>query len=113
MTKRKTTTRALEIMTARWGKDPGWQQGLDVERRKLAIGFLIQQSRVARGLTQKELARKAGTSQSAISRIEDASYDGLKIETLERIALALRLPLGITLGRHRVRLQPALVKRQA
>ena len=109
MKKKRTTTNALEIMDARYGREPGWKDGVQEERRKLAVGMLIRQSREAQGLTQKELARRVGTSQSAISRIEDANYDSLKLETLYRIADALNLPLAIRLGRRSAQLQPATV----
>jgi predicted transcriptional regulator len=104
MTKRKkTTTDALKIMDARFGaKDPLWDERLRRERQRLQIGDLIREARESRGFTQVDLARAAGTTQSAISRIEDADHEGLKIETLRRIALALKLPLAISLGEQRI-----------
>jgi HTH-type transcriptional regulator/antitoxin HipB len=102
--KKRTTSSALEIMNARYGQEPGWHEGVQAERRKLAIGHLIREAREAAGLTQAELARRARTSQSAISRLEDASYEALKLETLRRIAAALDAPLTIGIGRRVVRL---------
>jgi DNA-binding XRE family transcriptional regulator len=109
MKKKRTTTDALEIMDARYGHLPGWKKGVQEERRKLAVGMLIRESREAQHLTQKELARRTSTSQSAISRIEDADYNSLKLETLYRIAEALDLPLAIRLGKRSAQLQPARV----
>ncbi|MDR0591150.1 MAG: UDP-N-acetylglucosamine 1-carboxyvinyltransferase [Candidatus Nomurabacteria bacterium] len=43
---------------------------MDTEDYKVEIGDLIQEIRQDRGLTQAELAKKLGTSQSAINRIE-------------------------------------------
>lgn len=101
MTKKQTTTDALKIMDARFGaQDPEWKERLKRERERLTIGELIREARESRGFTQTDLAREAGTTQSAISRIEDADYEGLKVETLRRIALALKLPLAISLGEH-------------
>jgi len=111
MRKKRTTADALKVMNARWGKEPGWKEGAKEERRKLAIGYLIYQARTGHGLTQKDLARRAGTSQSAISRIEDADYTGLKVETLQRIAEALGLPLTVALGRNRVALEPVALQK--
>jgi ribosome-binding protein aMBF1 (putative translation factor) len=107
MRKKRTATDALEVMDARFGHLPGWKDGVQQERRKLAVGMLIRESREAQGLTQKQLAQRVGTSQSAISRIEDANYDKLMLETLYRIADALNLPLAIRLGIRSAQLQPA------
>lgn len=41
------------------------------------------------GLTQKELAERVRTTQSAISRLEDESYRGHSLSMLDRIAAAL------------------------
>jgi len=110
MKKKRTTTNALEIMDAVFGaRDPHWKERVQAERQKLAVGMLIRECREAKGLTQKELAIRVGTSQSAISRIEDANYDSLKLETLYRIANALKLPLAIRLGKRSAQLQPATV----
>jgi predicted transcriptional regulator len=40
-------------------------------------------------LSQRELAKKVGTSASAICRLEDADYDGHSLSMLKRIAEAL------------------------
>jgi len=102
----KKTTDAIKIMDAVFGaKDPHWKQHVEEERQKLAIGVLIRETRESLHLTQRQLARRVGTTQSVISRTEDADYDGLKIETLQRIALALRMPLAITLGARSIQLQ--------
>ncbi|SRR6266540_403700 len=105
--KHKPVTDAVQILHRRYAHLKGWKKAVDEERGKAAIGELIRQSREALKLSQRELAKRVGTSQSAISRIEDADYDGLKIETLERIAAALELPLAIRLGKRSAQLQPA------
>lgn len=56
------------------------------------IGQLIYQIRQDRGLTQTEFARKLGTSQSAINRIEHGRQN-LSLETLGRISDVLKKPL--------------------
>lgn len=60
------------------------------------IGHLIYQVRQERGMTQAEFARKLGTSQSAVNRIEHGKQN-LSLETLGRISDVLKKPL-ITLG---------------
>lgn len=49
------------------------------------IGHLIYQIRQEKGLTQAEFARKLGTSQSAVNRIEHG-HQNLSLETLGRIS---------------------------
>ena len=41
------------------------------------------------GLSQRELAKRVGTSASVICRLEDADYDGHSLSMLQRIAAAL------------------------
>ena len=41
------------------------------------------------GVSQAELARRVGTTQSVISRLEDADYGGHSLALLQRIAAAL------------------------
>ncbi len=48
------------------------------------IGALIQEARLEKGLTQKELAEKCGTSKSYISRIEN-NIKEVRISTLQKI----------------------------
>ncbi len=103
MKKKRTTTDALAIMDARYGHLPGWKEGIERERQKIALGELIRHARETRGWTQQELADQVGTSQSFISRIEDANYDRLMVSTLQRIAFILR-------QRVEVRLIPIKVK---
>lgn len=52
------------------------------------IGQLISQIRQQRGLTQVEFAKRLGTSQSAVNRIEQGKQN-LSLETIGRISDAL------------------------
>lgn len=56
------------------------------------IGQLVYQLRQERGLTQAEFARRMGTSQSAINRIEKGRQN-LSLETLGRISDVLKKPI--------------------
>lgn len=55
---------------------------------KQKIGKLIQHNRTERGLTQAELAKELGTSQSAINRIENGGQN-LSLEMLARLSEVL------------------------
>jgi ribosome-binding protein aMBF1 (putative translation factor) len=49
------------------------------------------------GLSQKQLAELVGTTQSVISRLEDADYTGHSLDMLSRIAAALHFHLQVKL----------------
>jgi DNA-binding XRE family transcriptional regulator len=48
------------------------------------IGFLLQQARIEKGLTQEELAKKCGTNKGYISKIEN-NIKEVRISTLQKI----------------------------
>ena len=52
------------------------------------IGSLIQETRLARGMTQVELAEALGTSQSAINRMEKGGQN-ISLEMIARIGEVL------------------------
>ena len=58
------------------------------EDYKAKIGSLIQEARVSRGLTQTELAKELGTSQSAVNRIEKGGQN-VSLEMIARISEVL------------------------
>jgi len=55
------------------------------EDYKVKIGTLIQEARAHRGLTQAELAKELGTSQSAVNRIEKGGQN-ISLEMIARIS---------------------------
>ena len=59
---------------------------------KAKIGTLIQENRQAKGLTQAQLAKALGTSQSAINRIEKGGQN-ISLEMLARISDVLSSPI--------------------
>jgi DNA-binding XRE family transcriptional regulator len=48
------------------------------------LGFLLQQARIEKGLTQDELAKKCGTNKGYISKIEN-NIKEVRISTLQKI----------------------------
>lgn len=48
------------------------------------LGFLLQQARLEKGLTQEELAEKCGTNKGYISKIKN-SIKEVRISTLQKI----------------------------
>jgi DNA-binding XRE family transcriptional regulator len=65
------------------------EEEYDEEVIDAEIARKIYQLRTKAGLTQQELAARVGTSKSAISRLEDADYQGHSLSMLKRIAEAL------------------------
>ncbi len=63
---------------------------------EFAIAEAIIRKRLERGLTQSQLAKKIGTKQSAISRLESGNYNA-SIGFLAKIAKALNLRLAVSM----------------
>jgi ribosome-binding protein aMBF1 (putative translation factor) len=60
------------------------------------VGERIRAAREAAGLSQRELARRMGTSQAAVGRLE-AGGVGATLTTLQRVATALGLEVSVEL----------------
>ena len=90
-TSKKThkTTDAVEILNHMIGDDAALREMVAVERETVEVARKIYELRTAAGLTQTQLAKKVGTTQSVISQLEDADYDGHSMSMLRRIASAL------------------------
>lgn len=81
-------SKALEFAYDRYvGKDKA--EAFEVELANADVARKIYDLRTKAGLTQGELAKRVGTSTSAISRLEDADYEGHSLAMLRRIAAAL------------------------
>jgi len=63
----------------------------------LKIAYKIAQLRKQRHVTQGELAKKIGTTQQTISRLEDSENVKITVHTLARLAMALKAKLSIDL----------------
>src|SRR6185437_3378364 len=59
-----------------------------------AIGISVSKRRIELGMSQEELARKAGVHRTYISDVE-RGVRNVSILTLERIANAMEVPLGV------------------
>ncbi len=76
-------------------QDPIREQIYYDELLKARIAVEICQYRNKRGLTQEELAKKIGSTQPSIARMENISYGQYSIKTLKKLADALDLELII------------------
>lgn len=80
---------ALGYIRETLGNYPGFEEGVEKVRTDLIVGQIIYDARQEAGLSQTELAKLVGTTQSVISRLEDADYEGYSLSMLNRIATAL------------------------
>ena len=64
---------------------------------EFAVIEMIIKKRIERGLSQKELAQKIGTKQSAISRLESGTYNP-SLSFLQKVGEALDVKLKISLA---------------
>jgi transcriptional regulator with XRE-family HTH domain len=62
---------------------------VDQASAELEIAQKIYDAREGAGLSQAQLAKLIGTTQSVISRLEDANYRGHSLMMLNRVAAAL------------------------
>ena len=77
--------------------DRQFRQGFEEEAQKLAIGEQLSRLRQEAGLTQAQLAKRIGSTASAISRYENAEYDRYELRTLQKIVRACGGHLDITM----------------
>jgi len=84
------TRNAVEILKRRHAKNPRLQELYEEEKGNFQAALAIREARKAAGLSQAQLARMVGTTQSVISRLEDADYGGHTLKMLERIAGVLK-----------------------
>jgi len=60
------------------------REKLEKGYEEFKLGYLIQQARLEKGLTQEELAEKCGTNKGYISKIEN-NLKEVRISTLQKI----------------------------
>jgi ribosome-binding protein aMBF1 (putative translation factor) len=100
--KHQPTSDAIEILHRRYYEDrPDRIADLEEARADDEVARKIHQLRTQAGLSQRDLAKRVGTTASVICRLEDADYEGHSLPMLRRIATALNrrveihfLPLG-------------------
>jgi HTH-type transcriptional regulator / antitoxin HipB len=85
MSKKKNTKTLDQFVNEHYGergtsKRDKFEKGYEAFK----LGFLIQQARIEKGLTQEELAEKCGTSTGYISKIEN-NIKEVRISTLQKI----------------------------
>ena len=85
----------MEILKDRIAKDEELAFYVEEERKRLMLAEKIRQARRESGLSQKEVAKRIGTTQSAIARLESGSYERLSLNTLIKVTRALNRRLSL------------------
>lgn len=85
---KKKTSDAVAILDRMAGNNSEIRRLTEKARTNVAVAQLIYDARTKAGLSQSALAKRIGTKQSVISRLEDADYDGHSLSILQRIAAA-------------------------
>lgn len=92
MTKRSS----WEDIKAGRADSPARRRGYEKAGRAIRIAFEIRALREKKGLSQRELAERVGTTQSAIARLETGNISP-SLPTLDKIAAALGAEVSLTI----------------
>lgn len=102
----------ISDLNGKWMKDPDYRQAYDALEGEFVLAAAVIEARKRAGLTQQELARKMGTTQPVVARIE-SGRGRPSMRTLERLAGATGSRLLIHFEpreARRPRRKPAAVK---
>lgn len=75
-------------------KDPEFKRLYDEEGKKLEIAYKVLQLRKKQGISQAQFAKKLGTTQSNVARLE-AGQQNFTTATLQKIAAVFNRELRI------------------
>src|SRR4051812_30306571 len=75
---------------------PARRRGYEKAGRAIRLAFEIRALREKKGLSQREVAERVGTTQSAIARLEAGNISP-SLPTLDKIAAALGAEVSLTI----------------
>ena len=87
---------ARQVLDKITGDDAELKDTIAEERLNFRVAQMIHDARKEAGLTQTQLAELVGTTQSVISQVESADYEGHSLAMLRRIAKALGKRIDIS-----------------
>ncbi len=91
-------------------KDKGFAARFKKAGQAWDVAVQLAALRKESGLSQKELARRVGTSQQQISRLESPSYEGHSLNMLRRVAEVLGATVHVEIHRGRRRNQAGVAE---
>lgn len=80
-------------------KDTDFEERFKKAGKAWDVALQLADLRKESGLSQKELARRVGTSQQQISRLESPSYEGHSLSMLRRVVEVLGATLRVEIQR--------------
>jgi ribosome-binding protein aMBF1 (putative translation factor) len=83
-----------EVVFAEFMKNPEWRAGYEKVRQENEPLRAILRARIEKGMTQASIAKKMGTTQSSIARVESGKSHPT-IPFMQRLAEALDMKLDI------------------
>jgi ribosome-binding protein aMBF1 (putative translation factor) len=87
--------RHRQIVGRRARKSAVYRKTFGRTLQQIDLALLVREMREDAGFTQAELAKRVGTTQSVIARLEGAEYAGHSLAMLERIAAACGVGLRL------------------
>jgi transcriptional regulator with XRE-family HTH domain len=91
-------------------KDPGFKEKFRKAGEPWDVAIQLASLRKASGLSQKELAKRVGTSQQQISRLESPSYKGYSLSMLRRVADVLGATVRVEIQGKKQQSPPVVAK---
>lgn len=93
-------------------KDPAFAERFGKAGEAWDVALQLASLRKDSGLSQKELAKRVGTSQQQISRLESPSYEGHSLNMLRRVAEVLGATIHVEIERKKPRKVPIVAEKR-
>jgi len=87
-------TEVREEIAERYRADPEYRAAWDKTQLRHTLASMVRDLRQQQGVSQQELAKRVGTSQAAVARLELGGAEP-RLDTLERITHALNMRIEI------------------
>jgi ribosome-binding protein aMBF1 (putative translation factor) len=94
--------RTLKTYITEQMKDPEFKKAWDALDPEFQVLKAMIKGRERTGISQAELAKRIGTKQSVISRLERGAFSKATLETIKKVADALDMRLELRLHQKRV-----------
>lgn len=85
----------FEELKQKWLKEPGFRKAYEELQPEYQLACQMMDARIAKKMSQKELAKLAGTGQAVISRLEGMNAKP-SFSLVQKIATALKTNLTFT-----------------